>query len=64
MVVIRHGQSNFRERETLGWEKYCLANELVWLPSHTKSKAIYEGMTTRECQGIIGNASLPSRGKM
>ena len=36
MVVIRCGQSNFRERETLGWAQYCFANELVIFPSRKK----------------------------
>ena len=42
MVVIRHGQSNFKERETLVWAQYCFANELVGFPSHKKSKVICE----------------------
>ena len=60
MVVIRRGQRNFRERETLGWAKYCYANELVGFLSHKKSKVIHEGMKTRECQhvqGISGSAN-------
>ena len=36
MVVIRHGQSNFKESETLGWAQYCFPNELVGFPSHKK----------------------------
>lgn len=48
MVAIRNGKINIRERETLGWAQYCCANELVGLSSRKKSKAIYEGMTTRE----------------
>jgi len=55
MVVIRHGKSNFKERDTLGWEQFCFANELDRFPSRKKSKAIYDGMTTRGCQGVLGN---------
>ena len=64
MVVIRPGQSNFRDRGTLGWAQYCSANELARFPSHKKSKSIYEGMTTRECEGVLGNVWFPSHGKM
>lgn len=44
MVVIRRGQSNFKERETLGWAQYCFANELFRFPSRKKSKVICEGV--------------------
>ena len=61
MVVIRCGQSNFRERETLGWVQHCFSNDLVGFPSCKKSKAIYEGMPTRECEGVIGNVRFPGK---
>ena len=56
MVMIRRVQSSFRQRENLGWAHHCFVNDLVGFPSCKKSKAIYEGMTTRECQGVQGNA--------
>ena len=61
MVVIRCEKSNFRERETLGWAQHFFSNHLVGFPSCKKSKAIYEGMTARECQGVRGNVRFPSR---
>ena len=48
MVVIRGGQRNFIERETLGWAQYCFANELVEFPSHRKSKVICEGVIVNQ----------------
>jgi len=64
MVVIRRGQSNFRERETLRWAQYCFSNELVGFPSHKKSKAIYKDMTAKEWQGVLGNIWFPIHGQM
>ena len=61
MVVIMCGQSNFKERETLGWAQHCFSNDLVGFPSCKKIKAIYESMTTRECQGVLGNVRFPSK---
>ena len=40
------------------------ANDLVGFPSRKKSKAIYHGMKTRECQGVLVNVRFPSHGKM
>jgi len=48
MVMIRHRQINFRERETLGWAQYCFANELVGFPSRKKSKLICEGVSVSQ----------------
>ena len=48
MVVIRHGQTNFRGRETLGWVEYCFANELVGFPSRRKSKVICRGVSVSQ----------------
>ena len=48
MVVIRCGQINFKERETLGWAQYCFSNELVGFPSRKKSKVIYEGVSVSQ----------------
>ena len=45
MVVIRRGQSNFRERETLGWAQHGFANELVGFPSRKKNKVVYESVS-------------------
>ena len=56
MVVIRCGKRNCKERETLGWAQNCFSNDLVGFPSCKKCKSIYEGMTTRECQGVPGNS--------
>ena len=61
MVVIRCGKSNLKERETLGWAQHYFSNDLVGLPSCKKSKAIYESMTTRECQGVPRNVRFPSK---
>jgi len=41
MIVIRHGQRNFIERETLGWAQHCFSNDLVGFPSYKKIKVIY-----------------------
>jgi len=54
--MIRCVQSSLRQRENLGWEQHCFVNDLVEFPSRKKIKAIYEGMTARECQGVPGNA--------
>lgn len=56
MVVIRHVQISFRQRDNLGWAQHCFVNDLVGFPSGKKSKAIYEGLTTKECQGVPRNA--------
>ena len=48
MVVIRRGQRNFKERETLGWAQYYFSNELVGFPSHKKSKVICEGVSVNQ----------------
>ena len=54
MVEIRGWKRSFKQRETFGWAQNCFANDLVGFPSCKKSKAIYEGMTTTECQGVLG----------
>ena len=41
--------------------EHCFANELVEFPSYKKSKDIYEGVTTRECQGVPRNVRFPSK---
>lgn len=56
MVVIRHVQSRFRQRENLCWEKHIFVNDLVGFPSQKKSKVVYEGLKARECQGVPGNS--------
>ena len=43
------------------WAQYCFSNDLVGFPSCKKSKAIYEGETNRECQGVPGNVRFPSK---
>ena len=54
MIVIMCVQSSFRQRENLDWAQHVFVNDLVGFPSRKKGKAIYEGMTTRECQGVQG----------
>ena len=56
MVVRRFVQGSFKQRENLGWAHHFFVNDLVGFPSRKKSKAIYEGMTARECQGVPGNS--------
>lgn len=48
MVVIWCGQSNFRERETLGLPQYYFANELVGFASCKKNKVICEGVSVSQ----------------
>jgi len=52
MFMIMRVQSSFRQRDNLGWAQHCFVNDLVGFPGRKKSKPIYEGITTRECQVV------------
>ena len=56
MVVRRCVQSSFGQRENLGCVQHFFVNDLVGFPSCKKIKAIYEGIKSREYQGVTRNA--------
>ena len=57
MVTTIRGLSNkFQTKGDFGLGTTEFSNALVGFPSCKKSKVIYEGMTTRDYQGVLGNA--------
>jgi len=47
-------EKSVSDKGRLGLSTTLFFKDLVGFPSHKKSKAIYEGMKTRECQGVYG----------